>query len=156
LVVSDGGRGVAESQVEPLLMPDTRVILVDLFYFGECKIHERDYLFALLIATVGDRALGIQASQLAALSRWAGESGPPVTLATFGPRSAIIGLVAANLDSDRIVRLDMRDVKWKLSDVIGNNQSFEQAPELFCFGLLKEFDSDQLLQLAGPEKSRSD
>jgi dienelactone hydrolase len=155
VVVSDEGRAAARSQIESLLTPGTRVLAVDLFYFGECRIQSRDYLFALLIATVGDRSLGIQASQLAALARWANESAPAVTLNTSGPRSAIIGLVAANLEPSAIGKLELHDVKWRLSDVIAKNQSFEQAPELFCFGLLEQFDNDGLLELAGRDKVQS-
>jgi dienelactone hydrolase len=154
VVLSDDGRGAAAAQIESLLEADTRVIALDLFYFGECKIQQRAFLFALLIATVGDRALGVQASQLAAVTRWAAGSGTPVSVHTLGPRSAVIGLVAANLEPDRIGQLVMQDVKWSLSDVIQNNLSYEQAPELFCFGLLEEFDSDRLIQLAGSDKVR--
>jgi pimeloyl-ACP methyl ester carboxylesterase len=156
VVVRDEARAAATPQIDALLAADSRVLAVDLFYFGECKIQRRDYLFALLLATVGDRALGVQASQLAAVVRWAGGSSSPVTVNASGPRSAIIALVAANLEPDRVKQLDLHDVKWGLSDVIANNQSFEQAPELFCFGLLQEFDNDRLIQLAGADKVRKD
>jgi hypothetical protein len=154
VVVTDDGRAAVSQQIASMLEADTRVVVVDLFYFGECKIQQRAYLFALLIATVGDRALGVQANQLAAVARWAAGSRMPVSVHAMGPRSAVIGLVAANLEPDRIGQLVTQDVKWSLSDVIQNNMSFEQAPELFCFGLLEEFDSDRLVQLAGPDKVR--
>jgi hypothetical protein len=137
-----------------LLEPDTRVIAVDLFYFGECKIRQRAYLFALLVATVGERSLGIQSSQLAAVARWAAGSNSTVALHTDGPRHAAIGLVASNLEPDKISHIVQHDVKWGLADVIKNNQSFEQAPELFCFGLLEQFDSDRLVQVAGAGRVR--
>jgi len=55
------------------------VLAVDLFYFGESKIEKRDFLYALLMASTGDRPLGIQASQLVALAKWSAtefKSGP--------------------------------------------------------------------------------
>jgi hypothetical protein len=155
IVLRDDGRASATTQIESLLESDTRVIAVDLFYFGECKIQRRDYLFALLIATVGDRSLGVQASQLAAIARWAGSTSGDIEVHTSGPRTAIIGLVAANLEPTRIGKIEQRDVQWGLADVIEKNMSFEQAPELFCFGLLEAFDSNRLIELAGRDKVTS-
>lgn len=152
VTIADAGRTASAQQIERMLVPDSRVIAADLFYFGECKIQRRDYLFALLIATVGDRALGVQCSQLAAIARWASSSGYAVTIDANGPRSSIISLVAAGLERTSIDGVELHDARWKLSDVIGNNHSFEQSPELFCFGLLQEFDSDQLMELAGTER----
>ena len=37
-----------------------------------------------------------------------------------------------------------------LKQVIEKNLTVEQAPELFCFGLLERFDMPQLLALAAP------
>jgi hypothetical protein len=150
IAISDGGRATAMSQVERLLTDNSRVLVADLFYFGECKIQRRDYLFALLIATVGERSLGVQASQLAALARWAGSSG--ATLDASGPRSSIIGLVAGNLEPDHLKRLTLHDATWKISDAIANNHSLEQSPELFCFGLLEKFNTEQLIALLGPDR----
>jgi dienelactone hydrolase len=155
VLTRDDGRTKASQQIAALLEPDTRVVAVDLFYFGECKIQQRAYLFALLIATVGERALGVQASQLAAVTRWASKPGLPLTVQTTGPRSAVIGLVAANLVAEQIRQLVLEDAEWGVADVVLNNQSFEQCPELFCFGLLEEFDNDALVQLAGPDKISS-
>jgi dienelactone hydrolase len=152
IVVCDDGRKAAGPAIERLLASGVRVIAVDPFYFGECKFAQRDYLFALLIATIGDRSLGIQASQLAAVARWCNQSHiKPATVTTIGPRSSIISLAAANLEPDRIGRLELQGATLNLSDVIAKNHSFEQTPELFCFGLLHEFDSKQLAESAGIE-----
>ena len=66
IVVADDGRQSTAAKVAELLGAGYRVIAVDPFYLGESKIAERDYLFALLVAAVGDRPLGLQASQVAA------------------------------------------------------------------------------------------
>ena len=70
---------------------------MDPFYFGESKISKRDFLFALLLSSVGDRPLGIQASQIAAIARWLKT---PVSIQAFGPRSSLIASVAAALWKD--------------------------------------------------------
>ena len=69
--VADAGRPSLAARTESLLAAGQRVLAVDPFYFGESKITQRDYLYALLVAATGDRPLGIQSSQLAALARWA-------------------------------------------------------------------------------------
>src|SRR5262249_42944343 len=71
ILIGDGGKTALAGEAERLLAAGHRVLAVDLFYFGECKIKQKDWLFALLVATVGDRPLGIQAGELAALARWA-------------------------------------------------------------------------------------
>ena len=37
------------------------MIAIDPFYFGECRIETRDYLYALLVSALGERPLGMQA-----------------------------------------------------------------------------------------------
>ena len=71
LLIGDQGRAALAPEVRRLVKQEgRRVIAVDPFYFGESKIAKRDWLFALLISSVGDRPLGIQASQIAAVARW--------------------------------------------------------------------------------------
>ncbi len=151
IVMSDEGRKATVPQVEAALKAGNRVLAVDPFYLGESKINQRDYLFALLVATVGDRSLGLQASQVAAIARWFrlfDKTSP--TLMAIGPRSSVIALVAANLETERIGQLALKNKLASLSDVIEKNMSFEQAPELFCFGLLEEFEINQLIKMAAP------
>ena len=65
ILLNDSGRKTDAIDAERLLKAGQRVLAVDLFYFGESKIEKRDFLYALLMASTGDRPLGIQASQLA-------------------------------------------------------------------------------------------
>src|SRR5205807_7576518 len=96
LVVGDGGRGALATETKRLLDAGRRVIAIDPFYFGEAKVQQRDYLFALLLAAVGDRPLGIQAGQVASAARWARERHPNenVSVVAVGPRSSTFALVA--------------------------------------------------------------
>ena len=65
------------------------------------KITQRPYLFALLVSAVGDRPLGLQASQVAAAARWAKRRHPadPLTLVALGPRASLFSLVAGALET---------------------------------------------------------
>jgi hypothetical protein len=156
LLVNDAGRRADPVNVERLLKAGNRVLAVDPLYFGESQLRlkneRRDSLFALLIATVGKRPLGLQAGQLAAIARWSQveHKGGPVAIAAVGPRLCAVALVAAGLEDQAIGRLELDGSLGSLKEVIEQNRSLEQMPELFCFGLLDAFDIKQLAALAAP------
>ena len=152
LVVADGGRASSVGEVLRLLTAGYRVIAIDPFYFGESRIAERDYLFALLVAGVGQRPLGIQASQLAASARWAVARYPdsPVTLVSAGPRSSVFALVAAALEPQAIAGAELHQSLGSLKEVIEQNWAVSEKPELFCFGLLEALDLKQIAALVAP------
>src|SRR5207249_1875994 len=103
----------------------------------------------------GDRPLGIQASQVAAVARWASaEKLGPVTVVAVGPRSSTFALVAAALEPKAIGRLELHGSLGSLQEVIEQNRTVEQLPEMFCFGLLEAFDVKQLAALAAPRPVR--
>jgi len=152
ILVADAGRSGAAGQAVKLLESGHRVIAVDPFYFGESKIASRDYLFALLVAGVGDRPLGLQASQVAAVARWstAQHSSGPVRLVAVGPRSSVFALVAAGLEGMAVGQLELHGSLGSLKEVIEQNWGVNQKPELFCFGLLESFDVKHLAALVAP------
>jgi hypothetical protein len=137
-----------------LLAAGDRVVAVDPFSLGESRTGNRDSLLTLLVAAVGERALGIQAAQLHAVARWARQvHGQPVTLVSRGPRSSVSALVAAALDPE-IAGAKLHDALGSLRELIEENRSVEAMPELFCFGLLASYDTRQLGALAAPRPVR--
>lgn len=149
LVLHDGGRGAAMDQAEGLLAEGYRVFLLDPFLLGELGIAERSYLWALLVSTVGERPLGIQAGQLASVCRWIRENrrATALRLVTDGRRTGLIGLVAAGVYPEAVDAVEQHNALDSLHQVLQENLSFEQAPELFCFGLLEVVDVPQLQAL---------
>jgi hypothetical protein len=131
ILIGDGGRAALGAEAQRMIAEGKRVIAVDPFYFGESKIAKRDFLFALLVSSVGDRPIGIQASQINAIARWV--TGP-VSIEAFGPRSSLIATVATKLDPRP---LKTHGAMTSLRDVIVKNMAVDTAPELFCFGLLQ-------------------
>lgn len=152
VIVTDVGRAGAPAHVARLTAAGVRVVAIDPFYFGESKLGKRDFLFALLVASVGERPLGIQAGQVAATARWARDEfrGGPVTLVTDGPRSSVIGLVAAALETDAIGRVEAHRPMGSLKELIEQGGAVDKTPELFCFGLLEHFDVRQVAALIAP------
>jgi dienelactone hydrolase len=156
ILINDAGRHTDPVNVERLLKAGNRVLAVDLFYLGESRIVQHDWLFALMVATVGQRSLGLQASQLAAVARWsaAEHRSGPVTVAAVGPRTGTAALVAAGLEPKAISSLELDGALGSVKEVIEQNRSVDQMPEMFCFGLLEWFDVKQLTALVAPRPVR--
>ena len=152
ILVADGGRKDASADAARLLQAGYRVVAVDPFYFGESKIAQRDFLFAILVAGVGDRPLGLQASQVAAVARWsmAEHKSGPVAVVARGERSSLFALVGAALEEKAIGRVELHGSLGSLKEVIEKNWTMNQKPELFCFGLLESFDVVQMAALVAP------
>ncbi|HZT81622.1 MAG TPA: acetylxylan esterase [Gemmataceae bacterium] len=151
VLLNDAGRRADPVTASALLAAGHRVLAVDPWYFGESKM-EKDWLFALTLATVGDRPLGLQASQVAAVARWSAEQhkGGPVKVVAVGPRTGTIALVAAALEPKAIGSLELQGTLGSLKEIIDKNRTVDQMPELFCFGLLEWFDVKQLAALVAP------
>jgi cephalosporin-C deacetylase-like acetyl esterase len=148
IIFSENGRSSLAKEIDALLQDGKRVLAIDPFYYGESRIRTHDFLFALLVAAVGERSLGIQASQIAAAARWAQtEFGAPVELLAVGPRSSLVALCASALEKKAISRTETRNSFESLKDILTQNISVERAPELFCFGLLESFDIGDLKAL---------
>jgi hypothetical protein len=157
ILVADGGRASAGPQARQLLAEGKRVLALDPFYFGESKITTRDWLFALLVAGLGDRPLGIEASQVAAAARWlqTERRSGPVAILSVGPRSSLFSLVAAALEPGAIASLEGKNAMSSLKDVIRQDLTVDKFPELFCFGLLEEFDIPELSALVSQHPAKN-
>ena len=153
LIVDAGRRGVG-ALVDELVGKGRRVLAVDVFDVGESKIAEKVYLWNLYVSTVGERPLGLKASQLAAVARWAATSRRPgpVSILADGPGASIIALVAAGLEPRAIGDLEVRRAPASLKEPIETATPIDKAPDRFCFGLLESFDLPQLVALAAPRR----
>jgi len=152
IVTADGGRAAAAEAIVAHLDSGKRVLAVDSLYFGESKLGARDYLFGLLVSAVGSRPLGIQADELIEVARWSVEQHQtgPVTLVAYGPRSSLFSLVAAALDKTSVAGAELHGSFGSLKEILEQNRNVAEAPELFTFGLLKQFDIRTLAALVAP------
>src|SRR5207253_1870976 len=71
LLRGDDGRSALQAHAARLIQAGHRVVVIDPLSFGEAKFDTHGYLFSLLLATVGERSLGIQASQVMSAADWA-------------------------------------------------------------------------------------
>lgn len=151
ILLADAGRGSVAADVVSLLKQGKRVIAVDPFYFGESKISQRDFLYGLLVSSVGKRPLGIQVSQVAAVAKWIQQdSQQPIELHAIGKRTSLIALTTTALYPELIQRLELTNPFSSLKQIIEQDITVAQAPELFCFGLLETLDIPELKSLSLP------
>jgi len=156
VLLGDVGRKELSAHAERLLNVGHHVFVVDPWYFGEAKFDQQGYLFVLLLATVGERPLGIQVSQVLAVAGLAKQSasGGGVHLVAVGPRCGVIALAAAALDDFNVASVTVHAPLGSLKEVVEQNRSIEQSPELFCFGLLEQFDVKQIAAMVAPRPLR--
>ena len=151
ILIGDGGRSTTAEYAAGLLKQGKRVLAVDPFYFGESKISQRDFLYGLLVSTVGERPLGIQAAQLAAVAEWIlKDDSRPVEIHAIGKRTGLIALATAAVHPGLVARLELTGGFSSLKQIIEQNMAVNQAPELFCFGLLEVTDIPEMKSLAAP------
>ncbi|MDE2680617.1 MAG: hypothetical protein OSB29_04550 [Verrucomicrobiota bacterium] len=144
LFIADDGRKIQAATVMKLLAAGQRVIAFDPFFFGESKIKSRDFLHVILMHAVGERALGVQSGQIAALANWAkNEFGGAVNMKSIGPRLSVAARLAA-VQTDAIATVELEQPMKSLKEVITGNKGANHLPEMMCHGLLEHFDLKQI------------
>jgi hypothetical protein len=146
IVLHEGGRVAAAGEIAKQLDAGKRVLAVDPFYWGEGALPSHAYLFGLLLGAVGERPLGVQAGQIAAVARWSRlHHKAPVRVVSAGSEVAgLVALVAAALEPEAIDGFSAAKSYKSLKDVLDQNLYYQQRPEVFCFGLLEHFDIPQI------------
>ena len=144
LLVHSAGKKACFDEADRLLTSGKRVLVVDPLMFGEVRWEPQSLLHVL--TSVGDRPLGVQASQLAAVARSARSelASGPVTVQAIEPRACLAALVAAALETEAIARLECHKGLGSLKELIESNYPVDYLPEAFCFGLLEALDIQQM------------
>ena len=136
-------------RVEESLARKIQIMVADIWGSGEGDI---GWTYHMLVATTGARSLGLQVAQLGLLLRWAhhenGDS--PVHLYGRGTVNAVVALVATLLNRRWVASLTTDGLIDSLGRFIEWPASYEELAPLFCFGLLREFDIPDLIELAHP------
>jgi len=154
VVLSDKGRETASEVISDRVNRGEQVLALDLLFVGSSWKGLDPAEFAQIVDGVGERPLGIQAAQLIRIAHWARERAgvAKLRLETTGIRSQTAALVAASIEpglfSEIVVREGMRSFSYVLTAPV----AFDQAPELFCLDLYKDFDINLLEAMAAPVK----
>ena len=120
------------------------------------RAEEVDRVLGLEMGAAGERLLGVQVRQLLAVLGWAAVEfdGEPLSLVASGRTAAVIAAAAAALFPKRLDSLLLEELPASLKLLIEERSEYEQEPELFCFGLLQQFDIRELLALATARQIR--
>jgi dienelactone hydrolase len=158
LVLHDQGRQAAAADVSTRVNRDEQVLALDLTFFGDTWKDLQPFSYVQILDGEGERAVGVQAAQLIAIAEWLRKraGAQKVRLESRGIRTEAIALIAAALEpaafSDVVVHEGMASLDYVLETPV----RFQDAPELFCLDLYKEFDIDHLAAMAAPAVVRFD
>ncbi|MBP85249.1 MAG: hypothetical protein CMJ64_00805 [Planctomycetaceae bacterium] len=151
VVLAEGGFASQVARIRELAESGSRVMAIDPILIGQTNPPGTLYQNAVLLATVGERPLGIQSAQVAAASQYFARIfvGDGVDIEAYGPRSSLMARCAAAVDGgDTIHAVKTNGEVNSLKDFLLPNASYNNTPEAFCFGLLEYFDLPQLKELA--------
>ena len=151
IALADGGRTQMKDRIQKEISLGNTVIIVDLLFIGESvPAGISPWQYAMLIATVGKRPLGIQVRQLQLLVEWACQKYqvPQISLQSQGWNSGIVVLATSGLSPGRIKKINAAGALLDLKVLINQHLDYENYPALFCFGLLEEFNVPELMALS--------
>jgi dienelactone hydrolase len=156
LVLNDKGRKAAGQVVSDRVNRGEQVLALDVVFNGEMvpqSPNPTDY--ELLVASMGDRPLGLEVGQLLAAAKWycaQGSGQSHVRLEAAGLRSQVVALVAAALEPKLFSEVNVTGGMQSLGFLLDAAVPFRSAPELFCLDLYKDFDINNFKAMAAPTK----
>ena len=158
LVLHDEGRQAAAADVSSRVNRDEQVLALDLTFFGDTWKDLQPFSYVQILDGEGERAVGVQAAQLIAIAEWLQKrtGAQKLRLESRGIRTEAIALIAAALEPDVFSDVVVHEGMANLDYVLETPVKFQDAPELFCLDLYKEFDIDRLVAMAAPAVVRFD
>ena len=122
-----------------------RLVAADIFGTGESSYPAP---YQMLVSTVGERPLGILVGQILSLLQWGsgGEDGS-LAISASGQTTSFAALCAAAIQPEGISGLWLDGLPDSLRRLIEIPVDYQRAVPLFCFGLLREFDVPQILEM---------
>jgi len=155
IVLDDRGKKAAAAVVSDRVNRDEQVLALDLIFTGDAWKDTEPFSFAQLLGSLGDRTIGLEAAQLISIAQWMRErsGSAQLRLETSGIRSQLTAQVAAALEPKLFSEVVARDGMRSLQYVLDTPVEFQEAPDLFCLDLYKDFDLDRLALIARPTKT---
>jgi hypothetical protein len=153
-VLNDQGKKASAVEISDRVNRDEQVLALDLMFTGDAWKDTKPYSYAQILDGLGDRPLGLEAGQLVAIARWLrSQTGAPrMRLESTGIRNQVAALVACALEPDLFSELVVHEGMASLAYLLETPVTFQDAPDLFCLDLYKEFDLDRLAAVAAPAK----
>ncbi|MGH9400671.1 MAG: hypothetical protein ACRD2P_01020, partial [Terriglobia bacterium] len=159
VVLNDGGMKAAGAEawdklpeVANRLERGDQALVLDLLFTSDAAPERDSELITEMLAATGERPLGMEAAQLIAIVRWARQKYSPIRirLESDGIRSQMVSLAASALEPRLFSQIEIHHGMSSLSYLLDAPVSYQEAPDLFCLDLYKDFDIDSLTALAAP------
>lgn len=145
ILLHDSGKAAAAGAAAKRVRRGERVLVADLIFSGDATLPgDRPERNVQVLAAIGERPLGIEAAQLIALQQWLGGT---ARIETEGPRSQVTALAAGALSPASFSQIVDRNGLESLQEILDRPIRHLDAPDLFCFDLLRGFDIDRLTAL---------
>lgn len=151
VVLNDKGKKSSAADVSDRVNRGEHVLAVDLLFTGDAApVNPGLPEFAQMLATTGDRPLGMEAAQLIAVVQWVRliTETSSVRMETRGVRSQIEALIASALEPALFDEVIVRDGMRSLKRLLEAPVNYQAAPDLFCLDLYKKVDVSELMMLA--------
>jgi dienelactone hydrolase len=158
IILDDQGKQAAGAAVSDRVNRGEQVLALDLLFNAwkpQPNVSEtQPSEYAQILDGLGDRPLGIEAAQLIEIARWIkGRAGVgKLRLETTGMSSQVIATVAAALEPDLFSQVVVHAGLPSLRFLLDAPVTFQEAPDLFCLDLYKDFDLDRLAAIAAPAR----
>ncbi len=162
IVLNDKGRAHSAEVVADRVNRGENVLALDPLFTGDAaprrasKQYDGRWLYGLMLAAAGDRPIGIEAAQIIAAARsfQRGSGAQTIRIEATGMRSQLIALVAGALAPKLFSEIAVHDGLRSLGELLERPVKFEDAPDMFCRDLYKNFDLDSLARLAELQSER--
>jgi hypothetical protein len=164
LVLDDRGRGMTSVEVAARVDRGEQVLAANLLFTDEKAMTKLAdgvsaagsamgnlAVYTQVFDTVGDRALGIEVAEIVMLGQWlrARSDRQTIRIESRGIRSQTVALLAVALEPTLFSEFVTRQGMTSFSYLLDRPVSSDDAADLFCLDLYKEFDIDELEAMAG-------
>jgi hypothetical protein len=147
LVLNDEGFKGASALCKPLIESGKQAVAVAPFaQNGNLAGGAGSYQYPMIVNATNERALAIQAAQVAAVCEWfrAAKAVTSITLHTTGSESGLIALVVDALNPGLVDAVELTEMPGSLVEFMEARGKYTDSPSLFSFGFLQHFDFDTL------------
>ena len=154
LVLNDKGKKAAGAEVSDRVNRGEQVLAVDLLFTGDAWRETDPADFQQILHALGDRGLGLETAQLIEIAQWlkSRSGSTKVRLESKGFRNQVAALIASALEPDLFSEIVIREGMASLNHLLEKPVKYQEAADLFCLDLYKEFDLDRLEIVAAPTK----
>jgi hypothetical protein len=153
IIINDKGFKASAQNVTDRVNRGEQVLALEPLFFGSTTPDDPDPAYwEMLVASSGDRPLGIEVGQLVAIAKSFQNVQQKIRLQTVGIRSQVVALAAAALEPDLFSEIYSDNAMVSLNYLLDTPVQYRSAPDLFCLDLYKYFDLDRLALLASPAK----